>query len=117
MELLRKKQPILKKKRVGKGKTTSVPPAGAPSWCLSMEALQKLKRSTENIPNYDPENNDDNDHIDDIDSDHQNDESDNNNAESSKKNKRKNKSHKQEKKRKEQEKKRKEKHAKKSKTR
>ena len=107
MKLLRKKQLILKKKRVGKDKTTSVPPAGAPSWCLSMEALQKLKCSTENIPNYDPENDDDDDHIDDIDSDHQNDD---NIAESSKKNKRKNKSHKQKKKRKE-------KHAKKSKTR
>jgi len=98
VKLLRKKQLILKKKRVGKDKTTSVPPAGAPSWCLSMEALQKLKCSTENIPNYDPENDDDDDHIDDIDSDHQNDD---NIAESSKKNKRKNKSHKQKKKRKE----------------
>lgn len=93
VELLRKKQPILKQKRVNKDKTTSAPPIGAPNWCLSEEALRKLGRSTDNIPNYDPEDDD----IDDIDnigdrfSDHQNiNEDDNdNNAESSKRNKKK----------------------------
>ena len=100
VELLRKKEPILKRKRTNKDKTTSVPPIGAPSWCLNEEALRRLGRSADNIQNYDLED-DDIDDIDDIDdrsSDHQNiNEEDNDNyAESSKKskNKKKNKSHK-----------------------
>jgi hypothetical protein len=32
-----------------------MPPIGAPNWCLNTEALRKLGRSTDNIPNYDPE--------------------------------------------------------------
>jgi hypothetical protein len=30
-----------------------VPPAGAPSWCLNREALEKFNRLTKNIPVYD----------------------------------------------------------------
>ncbi|GET63235.1 hypothetical protein GLOIN_2v1868150 [Rhizophagus irregularis DAOM 181602=DAOM 197198] len=52
--LLRKKPPNLKCKRVlDKTETVSVPPAGAPSWCLNREALEKFNRLTKNIPVYD----------------------------------------------------------------
>jgi hypothetical protein len=100
VELLRKKEPILKRKRTNKDKTTSIPPTGTPSWCLNEDALRKLGRSEDNIPNYDPEDGDidDIDNIDDRSLDHQNiNENDNdNNAEISKKskNKKKNKPHK-----------------------
>ena len=30
-----------------------MPPAGAPSWCLNREALEKFNRLTKNIPVYD----------------------------------------------------------------
>lgn len=51
---MRKKPATIKIKRVGKYKTnTSLPPKGAPSWCLNQEALIKLNRSTRNIPVYD----------------------------------------------------------------
>ncbi|GBC11014.2 hypothetical protein GLOIN_2v1489320 [Rhizophagus irregularis DAOM 181602=DAOM 197198] len=54
VELLRKKPPNLKCKRVlDKTETVSVPPAGAPSWCLNREALEKFNRLTKNIPVYD----------------------------------------------------------------
>ncbi|PKC57220.1 hypothetical protein RhiirA1_472832 [Rhizophagus irregularis] len=54
VELLRKKPPNLKCKRVlDKTETASVPPAGAPSWCLNREALEKFNRLTKNIPVYD----------------------------------------------------------------
>lgn len=92
--MLRKNQPTLNRKRINKYKTISAPPIGTPSWCLNTEALNKLGRSTDNIPNYNFEDEEVNN--DDIDN-HQNDESDNNSdiAESSKKNKkRKRKSHK-----------------------
>ncbi|GET62637.1 hypothetical protein GLOIN_2v1847224 [Rhizophagus irregularis DAOM 181602=DAOM 197198] len=36
-----------------KTETVSVPPAGAPSWCLNREALEKFNRLTKNIPVYD----------------------------------------------------------------
>ncbi|GET54386.1 hypothetical protein GLOIN_2v1847224 [Rhizophagus irregularis DAOM 181602=DAOM 197198] len=36
-----------------KTETASVPPAGAPSWCLNREALEKFNRLTKNIPVYD----------------------------------------------------------------
>ncbi|GET62646.1 hypothetical protein GLOIN_2v1488788 [Rhizophagus irregularis DAOM 181602=DAOM 197198] len=52
--LLKKKPPNLKCKRVlDKTETVSVPPAGAPSWCLNREALEKFNRLTKNIPVYD----------------------------------------------------------------
>ncbi|GBC49169.2 hypothetical protein GLOIN_2v1886452 [Rhizophagus irregularis DAOM 181602=DAOM 197198] len=52
--LLRKKPPNLKCKRVlDKTETASVPPVGAPSWCLNREALEKFNRLTKNIPVYD----------------------------------------------------------------
>ncbi|GET67284.1 hypothetical protein GLOIN_2v1488788 [Rhizophagus irregularis DAOM 181602=DAOM 197198] len=51
---LKKKPPNLKCKRVlDKTETVSVPPAGAPSWCLNREALEKFNRLTKNIPVYD----------------------------------------------------------------
>ncbi|CAB4436108.1 unnamed protein product [Rhizophagus irregularis] len=54
VELLRKKPPNLKCKRVlDKTETVSVPLAGAPSWCLNREALEKFNRLTKNIPVYD----------------------------------------------------------------
>lgn len=80
VEFLRKKQPQLKRKRANKEKTTGVPPVGAPSWTLSIEALEKLGRSTDKIPIYDPEDSED---------DHQHGDNDNNIVESSKRNKRK----------------------------
>lgn len=51
--MLRKKPLTLKRKRVQRDKTTSVPPIGAPSWCLNREALEKFDRITEDIPLYD----------------------------------------------------------------
>jgi hypothetical protein len=103
VELLRKKEQKLKQKRVRKDKTISVPPIGAPSWCLTSEALEKFGRSTDNIPNYDPEDEDieDIEDVEDRNSDHQDNESDSNNnntAKSSKRNKRKNKRNKEKKK-------------------
>jgi hypothetical protein len=57
--LLRTKQDQIKKKRVQDFKSiTSLPPKGAPNWCLNREALIKLNRSTENIPVYDYETGD-----------------------------------------------------------
>ncbi|GET51986.1 hypothetical protein GLOIN_2v1792247 [Rhizophagus irregularis DAOM 181602=DAOM 197198] len=54
VELLRKKPPNLKCKRVlDKTEIASVPPAGAPSWCLNRKALEKFNRLTKNIPVYD----------------------------------------------------------------
>ena len=51
---MRKKQQNLKKcKRVHVDKTASIPPAGAPSWCLNREALEKFNCSTEIIPIFD----------------------------------------------------------------
>src|SRR5437667_649003 len=65
-------------------------PIGIPSWCLSIEALEKFGRPTDNVPNYDPEGEDEDiEDIEDENSDHQNDESDNNIAESSRKKKKK----------------------------
>ena len=54
VESLRKKQPDLKQRRIQRDKNpASVPPSGAPSWCLTREALEKYNRSIENIPTYD----------------------------------------------------------------
>ncbi|PKY32701.1 hypothetical protein RhiirB3_532186 [Rhizophagus irregularis] len=41
------------RKVLDKTETASVPPAGAPSWCLNREALEKFNRLTKNIPVYD----------------------------------------------------------------
>ena len=38
---------------------TSTPPAGAPNWCLNTEALRKFNCSTNNIPLYDYDTEDD----------------------------------------------------------
>ena len=73
VEQLRKKQPTLKQKQIHSDKTTSVPPIGAPSWCLNREALRKFNRSIENIPIYDYDT--DEEDIQDQDQDH----NDNNN--------------------------------------
>ena len=90
VQLLRKKDLIFKQKRVNRDKTNRMPPIGTPSWCLSIEALEKFGRPTDNVPNYDPEGEDkDIEDIEDENSDHQNDESDNNIAESSRKKKKK----------------------------
>src|SRR2546423_11025514 len=84
-------------------------PIGIPSWCLSIEALEKFGRPTDNVPNYDPEGEDEDiENIEDENSDHQNDESDNNIAESSRKKKKK----KKQKRRKKEKQKRKEKRTK-----
>jgi hypothetical protein len=80
-----------------------MPPIGTPNWCLNIEALEKFGRLTDNIPNYDPEDDPEGEGIEDIEdenSDYRNDESDNNIAESSRKKKKK----KQQKRRKEKEK-------------
>ena len=54
VELLRKNPAIQRIKRVQRYKTTtSIPPKGAPSWCLNQQALERLNRSTNNIPVYD----------------------------------------------------------------
>ena len=93
IQLLWKKESIFKQKRANRNKTNNVPPIGAPSWCLSIEALEKFGRPTDNVPNYDPEGEDEDiediEDIEDENSDHQNDESDNNIAESSRKKKKK----------------------------
>ena len=53
VKFMRKKQPTIKQKSVQVDKSTSVPPIGAPSWCLNEEALNKFNRPTNNIPIYD----------------------------------------------------------------
>lgn len=109
VQLLRKKESIFKRKRVNRNKTDSVPPIGTPNWCLNIEALEKFGRPTDNIPKYDPEDENEGEDIEDLEdeiSDHQNDESNNNSS-------RKKKEKKQQKRRKEKEKqKRKEKRTK-----
>jgi hypothetical protein len=54
VELLRKKPPTQKIKRVERYKTTTnEPPIGVPNWCLNREALERFNRPTNNIPMYD----------------------------------------------------------------
>ena len=53
VELLRKKPMKLTRVRVKKDKNTNAPPLGTPDWCLNEGALVKLHRSTDNIPVYD----------------------------------------------------------------
>ncbi|CAB4429269.1 unnamed protein product [Rhizophagus irregularis] len=93
VNLLKTKQATLKYKRIdGYVHETGMPPIGAPSWCLNKVALERLNRSTEEIPIYDWDSedgsyngddnyDDDNNSPDDIDN--------NNRAESSKTHKRK----------------------------
>lgn len=64
VEKLRKKPQTLNIKRAQRCKTTtSVPPIGAPNWCLTEEALRRFNRSTKNVPiyDYDTDTDDDND--------------------------------------------------------
>ena len=106
VELLRKKPPSLNRKRKQEDKINTIPPIGAPSWCLNNMALIKFGRDTDNIPSYDC----DSDEIqDEEDGDIQDRNTDSNNSEvennddngsgkkSSYKRKKKNKSHKQKK--------------------
>lgn len=91
--MLKTKQATLKYKRIdGYVQETGMPPIGAPSWCLNKVALERLNRSTEEVPIYDWDSedgsyngddnyDDDNNSPDDIDN--------NNRAESSKTHKRK----------------------------
>ncbi|PKB94872.1 hypothetical protein RhiirA5_437873, partial [Rhizophagus irregularis] len=93
VNLLKTKQATLKYKRIdGYVQETGMPPIGAPSWCLNKVALERLNRSTEEVPIYDWDSedgsyngddnyDDDNNSPDDIDN--------NNRAESSKTHKRK----------------------------
>ncbi|CAB4417095.1 unnamed protein product [Rhizophagus irregularis] len=93
VNLLKTKQATLKYKRIdGYVHETGMPPIGAPSWCLNKVALERLNRSTEEVPIYDWDSedgsyngddnyDDDNNSPDDIDN--------NNRAESSKTHKRK----------------------------
>ncbi|CAB5392786.1 unnamed protein product [Rhizophagus irregularis] len=54
IEKLRKKPRILKIKRVQRCKTTtSMPPVDTPNWYLTDEALKRFNRSTNEIPTYD----------------------------------------------------------------
>ncbi|EXX50762.1 hypothetical protein RirG_267750 [Rhizophagus irregularis DAOM 197198w] len=54
VEKLRKKPRILKIKRVQRCKTTtSMPPMDTPNWCLTDKALKRFNRSTNEIPTYD----------------------------------------------------------------
>jgi hypothetical protein len=98
---LRKKISDRKKKQHNQNDQSS-PPIDAPDWCLSTGALEELGRSTNNIPNYDPESDND---IEEYNDDEKSDDnrihgerSDDKVSESPKRKKRKNKSHKQKKK-------------------
>ena len=106
VELLRKKPPSLNRKRKQEDKINTIPPIGAPSWCLNNMALIKFGRETDNILSYD-HNSDEEDQDEDI-QDHNTDSNDNSENEnndddngsgkkSSYKRKKKNKSHKQKK--------------------
>jgi len=53
-----------------------VPPIGAPSWCLSEEALTKFNRPTDDIPIYDYDTEEHNDSENDISGEDHNDDSD-----------------------------------------
>ncbi|CAB4461193.1 hypothetical protein GLOIN_2v1786534 [Rhizophagus irregularis DAOM 181602=DAOM 197198] len=51
---VRKKPQILKIKRVQRCKTTiSMPPVNIPNWCLTDKTLKSFNRSTNEIPTYD----------------------------------------------------------------
>ncbi|RIB24223.1 hypothetical protein C2G38_2032050 [Gigaspora rosea] len=80
VELLRKKQPALKRLRITSQKyiqQTCFPPFGTPTWCLTNEALKKLNFPIENIPIYDSEkSNEGNDNNEDDDNNDSDDNSD-----------------------------------------
>ncbi|CAB5354197.1 unnamed protein product [Rhizophagus irregularis] len=60
IEKLMKKPRILKIKRVQRCKTiTSMPPVDTPNWCLTDEALKRFNHSTNEIPTYDYNTNQD----------------------------------------------------------
>jgi hypothetical protein len=91
---MRTKQQKLKCKRVQRVKTTdSMPPIGAPSWCLSTEALEKLGRDTNNIPSYECDSDEEDGDIQNRNTDSNNNSEDENGS-SSHKRKKKNKSNK-----------------------
>lgn len=65
VESLRKKPSKLKRRRIQRDRNpASVPPSGAPRWCLTKEALEKSNRSIENIPTYDCDTDHDDSHDD-----------------------------------------------------
>ena len=67
VELLKKNPQTLKRKEADNTSTSSVPPTGAPSWCLNHEALKQFNRSSDNVPVFDydtDEDNTDNNNID-----------------------------------------------------
>lgn len=53
VNLLRKNPSNLENNNTRKKNTSSVPPIGVPSWCLSKDALERFNRSNVNIPVYD----------------------------------------------------------------
>ncbi|GES92398.1 hypothetical protein GLOIN_2v1485488 [Rhizophagus clarus] len=53
VELLRKKPPTLNPKKADNISASSVPPMGAPNWCLNQESLKQFNRSSVDIPIYD----------------------------------------------------------------
>ena len=64
VELLKKNPQTLKRKEADNTSTSSVPPTGAPSWCLNHEALKQFNRSSDNVPVFDYDTDEDEDNID-----------------------------------------------------
>jgi hypothetical protein len=92
VNLLRKKPQTLKIKRVERYKTTTnEPPIGAPSWCLNQEALERFNRPTNNIPVYDCDTEENQEHYNSNHSDTEDDDNEERNRVNSNKRKRKNK--------------------------
>ncbi|GES77406.1 hypothetical protein GLOIN_2v1485488 [Rhizophagus clarus] len=61
VELLRKKLPTLNPKKADNISASSVPPMGAPNWCLNQESLKQFNRSSVDIPIYDYDTDDNHD--------------------------------------------------------
>ncbi|GES83413.1 hypothetical protein GLOIN_2v1485488 [Rhizophagus clarus] len=61
VELLRKKPPTLNPKKADNISASSVPPIGAPNWCLNQESLKQFNRSSVDIPIYDYDTDDNHD--------------------------------------------------------
>ncbi|GBB94245.1 hypothetical protein RclHR1_23190006 [Rhizophagus clarus] len=61
VELLRKKPPTLNPKKADNISASSVPPMGAPNWCLNQESLKQFNRSSVDIPIYDYDTDDNHD--------------------------------------------------------
>lgn len=90
---MRTKQPKIRPIRAqGIKDTNNMPPTGTPSWCLSIEALEKLGRDTNNIPSYDRDS--DNEEDGDIQNHNTDSNEDENNDDNGLSRKKKNKSHK-----------------------